>query len=129
MMTIRDICEACISITEIDVTARRDDLSYIHRWIYGQGIDTPPKWLQEMEEGRLTITECKLNYHGDRKKNGQTEGGWGVKTELLPQEILDAPVRTMHLSPRGCWDGEALRVDVEMHDLTAAKLIPVEEVY
>ena len=124
-MTLREIFEAFWTITEVDVTARDADGRFIHKWIYGPNIHVSMFRRHEVEDGKLTIVDGKINTHGDPARGG-TETGWGVKTKLFPADMLDAPIRYMNVA---CYQGEqhALRVDVEMHQMTVMALVPGEK--
>ena len=121
-MTLREIFEAFWTITEVDVTARDANGRFIHKWIYGPNIHVSMFKRHEVEDGKLTIVDCKINAHGDPARGG-IETGWGVKEKLFPKDMLDAPIR--HMSA-GCYrDGQhTLRVDLEMHQMTAMALVP-----
>ena len=121
-MTLREIFEAFWTITEVDVTARDANGRFIHKWIYGPNIHVSMFQRHEVEDGKLTIVDGKINAHGDPARGG-TETGWGVKEKLFPADMLDAPIRFMSV---GCHhNGEhTLRVDVTMHPMTVMALVP-----
>lgn len=123
MITLRDLFEVTWTIAELDVTAREPEgMTFIHRWLYGEGITETIHMYHERAEGRLSIIEGRINHHGEATRGG-SEIGWGVKEKVLPAEILDAPVThlSMSLLPQG--RGTLCRVDIEMHRLTAEKYI------
>ena len=123
-MTIRDICKATWDITELDIMAREPEtLELLHQWIIGENPPDSAQIRWDIERGRLTVLDWKINTRGDKKKNGTTEGGWSVKTEQIPDELLDAPVITLQMGSRGGWNGTRAMIGIEMNRLTAACLV------
>lgn len=121
-MTIRDLCEVTWNITEFDITAREPEtLFYIHEFIIGENLSIGPRTRWDIQEGKATAKECKLNEHGKPRRGG-SEMGWGVDTKQVPPELLDATVTSLKLSSRGRRDGVTAYVDVELNALTAACL-------
>lgn len=121
MITLRELFEVFWTITRVEVTARKHDMNYIHRWIYGEDINISSHMLYDCKDGLLSIIDKKINYHGDDGRGGP-EMGWGVKEKLFPKELLDA--RITHMSVVNHHSGEhTLYVDIVMHELTAMSLI------
>ena len=122
MITLRDVFAVYLSIVEVDITAREPEtLIYIHEWEYGPNIDITAHMAYEISKDRLTVAMEKINAHGDTTRNGYPEIGWGVKTEIFPKALLDAPITSMHVS--NYRTGDKLTVDVEMQRLTAMTLL------
>ena len=65
----------------------------------------------------------KLNAHGDNGRGGP-EIGWGVKTELIPDVLLDAPITVLHAVPTFSSKDTEVRVDVTVHPLEVMALLP-----
>ena len=125
-MTLRELFEVMWSITELRVTARDPDGTFIHEWIYGPNVYETSHMYNDRIEGKLTIVKEKINAHGDPTRGG-SEMGWGVKEKLIPKELLDAPMT--HLGVINHRAGEySVGADVTMQELTLLKLIPQEEV-
>lgn len=121
MITLRDVFAVYLSIVEVDITAREPEtLIYIHEWEYGPNVAITAHRAYEVSKGRLTVVQKKVNAHGEPTRNGP-EIGWGVKTEIFPKELLDAPITSMHVS--NYRTGDKLTVDVEMQRLTAMTLV------
>ena len=128
MITLRDLFEVTWDITKLDITAREPETTtYVHRWLYGEGITETIHMYHERKAGRLSIIEGRINHHGEPTRSG-SEIGWGVNEKLLPAEIIDAPVTHLLMMPRPRGNGTWCCVDIEMHPLTAQKYIkPFEE--
>lgn len=126
MMTLRNLFEVMWTVTELEISAY-DDNHLVHKWIYGPEAlkkETRHQY-QERMDGLLTIVEEKINAHGDPARGG-TEIGWGVKLNLIPKAILDAPIT--HLGVMNHHSGEnRVYANIELPELTAMTLIPQEE--
>ena len=117
MMTLRDLFEVMWSITEIEISAY-DDNHFVHRWIYGpKALDkeTIHQYHDRMD-GNLTIVQEKINAHGEPTRGG-AEIGWGVKTKLFPNALIDAPVT--HLG--------VMNINAGEYRVYASVELPVEE--
>ena len=122
MITLRDVFVVYLPIVEVDITAREPEtLIYIHEWEYGPNINITAHMAYEISKDRLTVEMKKINAHGDTTRNGYPEIGWGVKPEIFPKDLLDAPITSMHVS--NYRTGDKLTVDVEMQRLTAMTLV------
>ena len=128
MITLRDLFAVTWDITELDITAREPEtMTYVHRWLYGDGITETIHMYHERKAGKLSIIEGQINHHGEPTRGG-SEIGWGVNEKLFPAEIIDAPVTHLLMMPRSRGRGTRCCVDIEMHGLTAQKYIkPFEE--
>lgn len=125
-MTLRDLFEVMWAITEVRITAREpEEHKYIHKWIYGPHVHESTHMYYDRMHGKLSIIDCKINAHGDVVRGG-AEMGWGVKANLFPKELIDAPIT--HLGVINWKSGEyRVEADIEMQELTAMTLIPEEE--
>lgn len=128
MITLRELFDVTWDITELDVTAREPEtMTYVHQWLYGDGITETIHMYHERRAGRLSIIEGRINHHGEPTRGG-SEMGWGVDEKLFPADIIDAPVTHLVMTPRSRGNGTWCYVDIEMHPLTAQKYIkPFEE--
>lgn len=126
MMTLRELSEVMWTITHVTITARDADLKFLHEWQFGPGLTESLQMYHKRMAGKLTIVDKKINAHGDANKSGVSEMGWGLKTNAIPKELLDAPVTHLNVTPS--YSGEThISIDVEMHPLTVMGLIPKEE--
>lgn len=125
MMTLRDLFDVFWTVTEVSITARKDDGEFLHQWIYGENINETLHMYHDRMAGKLTLVDGKINAHGDPTRGG-SEIGWGVKTKLFPKDLLDAPIT--HMGVRSYQSGtNSVSVDVTMHPLTVAALVEVGE--
>ena len=121
MITLRELFAVSWDITELEITAREpESMKFIHEWIYGEDIHESTHMYYDRMEGKLSIIEGRINYHGEAARGG-AETGWGVKEKLFPKEILDAPVTHLSMYDKG--RGKKCRVDIEMHRITAMKYV------
>lgn len=125
MMTLRDLFEVFWTITEANITARDADGKFLHKWIFGDKILVSRYMDYDIDQGKLTIVKEKINHHGDPARGG-SEMGWGVKTKLFQNDILDAPITHMTTASRGT-GAHDLYADVEMQPLTVMALLPKED--
>lgn len=126
MMTLKDLFETFWTITEVRITAREPKTgAFIHEWIYGPAISVSTYMRYDIDDGKLTVVDGKINAHGEPTRGG-SEIGWGVKEKLFHKALLDAPVT--HLNVFHWHNGEyRISVDVEMQKLEALALVPEEE--
>lgn len=125
MIALNELSRVIWNITRLDITARDNEGKFLHRWIYGEQITETIHMYHERIAGRLTIVEGKINGQGDMTRGG-AEIGWGLKTDLIPKQLLTAPVTK--LTPVNYKSGRLeLMMDVEMHPLTVMGLIPEED--
>lgn len=122
MITLDELFKVTWDITEIQITARAHDLHFLHQWIYGEGITETSHMHYERVSGNLTFCPIKINAHGDDNGHGTSEIGWGVKEELIPKELREAPVTHLMMRTR-CKGGHEVSVDVEMQELTCAAVV------
>ena len=98
---------------------------FIHEWIYGPAISVSTHMRYDIDDGKLTVVDGKINAHGDPTRGG-SEIGWGVKEKLFPKKLIEAPIT--HMSAANKWhDGHSVSVDVEMSRLEALAIVPEEE--
>ena len=116
-MTLREVFKVYWEIWEIHITARNCIKIFQHEWIYGPEIKESIHQWNRRKEGKLTIVDVKINAHGDPKKGGP-EMGWGVKDELFPEQILDAPITHFMPSPGLSDPKQKLYVDIELDPIT-----------
>lgn len=124
-MTLRELFNVFWTIVEVKITARKDDGEFLHEWIYGDNISESIHMYHQRMDGNLTIVDRKINAHGDPARGG-AEIGWGVKEKLFPKDLLDAPIT--HMGAASSAHGTSkVSVDVTMHPLTVAALVPKEQ--
>lgn len=121
MMTLRDLFEVFWTITEATITARDADGKFLHKWIFGDDILKSRFMDADIDAGKLTIVNEKINHHGEPSRGG-AEIGWGVKTKLFPNDILDAPIT--HMTPTSYGNHHGILADIEMQPLTIMALLP-----
>lgn len=127
MITLRELFKVTWDIAEVNITARAPDLSFIHEWIFGEHVKESIHQRYDREDGKLTIRQEKIQYHGEQTRGGP-EMGWGVNEKLFPPELIDAPVTVLNMHPMCCGWGTHVRADVELQPLTAAGL-PMESYF
>lgn len=126
MITLNELFNVTWDITELDITARRPDGHLLHEWIFGENVVETIHMYHRRLEGELTIRQVKINHHGEDNGRGTSEMGWGVKEELIPKELREAPITHLIMSNRS--HGETrVSCDVEMQELTCAALVSMEE--
>lgn len=123
MMTLNDLFEVCWNITRAEITARDKNLQFIHKWIFGQSIDVSMYMRHDVENGKLTIVDTKLNAHGDTNRSGYTEIGWGVKEKVIPKELRESPVIVLQFSNGMRHEEDCIYADVELHPMSAEVLM------
>lgn len=123
-MTLFELFDVTWDITMVHIVARDDKTRFLHEWMIGEDISESPQIRYNQKEGKLTLKECKLNDHATRTRGGGTEIGWGVNKKMIPVELLTAPITHLLMGSRGVWKGTEVWVSVEIHPLTAAKIIP-----
>ncbi len=122
MITLREIAEVFWTITEVRITARQPGTGrFLHEWVFGKDVLVSVHMRYAMEDGKLTIVDKKINAHGDATRGG-SEIGWGLKTNLIQKELLDAPITRMTVSQWGGGRGHGISVDVELKELTVETL-------
>lgn len=120
MIKVSDLFDVTPTITRMDITARAEDSHYLHRWIVGESVayeTLPFKLKLDVEHGRATDINAKINVHGDTVRN-LPEMEWGYKKGSIPDEILDATVTNLSMR---CKNGITydVDVDIELSQLTA----------
>ena len=125
MVKLGDLLDVIGDVTKLEVLAY-NEYKLQHRWIFGENIsETIHQW-HDRKNGLLSIIDRKINVHGDVKRNGTGEMGWGPNKSCIPQAMLDAEVWHMLLSSRtGRNDGQELTVQVHM-SLMVAQLLKSE---
>lgn len=110
-MTLLDIAKVQPAITELDITARDENLLYVHRWIIGENASEKPMGIwRDVQDGKLTVISESVNAFGQKKGNGQPEIGYAFRPDAVPKELLTAPVT--HLSMVPVQYGHKVSVDV-----------------
>ena len=123
MMTLRDLVETFWTITELNITAREPNGTFIHEWLYGEDIKESIHMYHERMAGRLSIVEGRINAHGKATRGG-SEIGWGLEEKHFPKEMLAAPIRHMSANAKCGNGGHRCSIDIEMQLLTALTIIP-----
>ena len=126
MMTLKDLVETFWTITELNVTAREPDGTFIHEWLYGEDINETIHMYHERVAGRLSIIKDRINAHGKATRGG-SEMGWGLEEKKFPKEMLAAPITHMSASTKWGSGGHRCSIDIEMQLLTALTIIPKGE--
>ena len=114
-MTIRELFDVCWTIDKVWVRARAEDLRLLHSFVIGEykrwelGRNT----IWRIESGEVSYIPLKVNAHGDPGKHGP-EMGWGLKSKVIPDEILDAPVTEMDLTRYSGQEGKELHVSITL---------------
>lgn len=122
MVNLYDLLDLVYDATKLDITARNEKTTYLHRWLIG---DYPVKlpsglWRDELD-GKLSVVRVNINHHGEpRGKSKQPEMAWGVDTKKLPKEFLVAKVTSLHIGSMG--RGRELKVDIELSEMEAEML-------
>lgn len=123
MINLRELFKVFWTITEIRITARDPAGKFLHEWIYEENVQPSIHMERDIELGRLTVFDKKINAHGDPVRGG-AEMGWGVKEDLFPKAILDAPIR--HLTGAG-HEVHSLLCDIEMQPITVETIVRGEK--
>ena len=66
----------------------------------------------DVKTGKLVVMDVKINAHGDKLKNGQSETAWGVELKRVPEEFLGMQVDKMSVWRSG--NGYALSADLSV---------------
>ena len=127
MLTLKELFKLTYNIAEVDITARTpENEHFIHEWIFGEDIYETNHMYHERIDGKLTIRDEKIQYHGDAVRGG-SEIGWGVKEQLFPKELINAPITHLSMHPMSQGRGTKAYVDIEMQEITAMMLVKTEE--
>lgn len=126
MITLDELFNVTWDITRLDVTARTPGGHLLHEWVFGENVVETVHMYHRRIAGELTIIPVKINHHGEDNGRGVSEMGWGVKEELIPKELRDAPITHLIMTnrPRG---ETGVICDVEMQELTCAAMLSREE--
>lgn len=119
-MTLKDLLDVLWTVVEVDITARDPEGVFLHEWIYGPDIKVSAHMAYEINKGKLTVVNAKVNEHGN-PKGSSIEMGWGVNKKLFPKDIIEALIKHMTVGNRQ--RGDVLRVDIEMQPLTVMTLV------
>lgn len=125
MITLREFAEVYWTITELHVDARDSNGHLYHTWLWGDKIIPSIHQQYDVEQGKLTINHVRINAHGEAKKNGITEIGWGLKTELISDLILDAPLTHLAIGTSAN-NGSTVWADIELDELKVMCLLSQE---
>ncbi len=114
MITLRELFGVTWTITRVELRARNDgDLRLLHQFWIGDRCDRdhlPPGMVSEWTHDRLTLSDRKINEHGEPGRGGP-EIGWGLKKKAIPDELLDAEIIHMGMTCRDCITYE-VRADI-----------------
>ena len=122
MINLEEVFDVTWDITCADITARREDLSLIHEFIF---VDPSYfvshfQWYR-VQEGTLSIIPGPINCHGESVR-GVSESAWGFKKDSIPKELMEAPITVMSMQERCQNKGTKIRIDVECNDMTVEVL-------
>ena len=121
MINLKEVFDVTWNITCADITARREDLSLIHEFIFvDESYNVSSRQWYDIKSGRLTIVLGPINWHGQSVR-GTSESGWGFKERSIPKELMEAPITMMSMRDR-CSGGTQIRIDVECNDMTVEVL-------
>lgn len=122
MITLREIFEVTPTTTRVNVTAREEDLRFIHKWIIGEKAPHITMYLRhDILNGKLSDIALKINVHHDVDRRGMSKTGWGLRDQTIPKELLDAEITRLSMR---CADGVSyeVNVDIILQKLTAEKV-------
>lgn len=114
-MTLRDLFDVSYRITRVDVTVRDHTSKFLKRYLFGSDINVTWYMNHDIVKGKLTVVDRKINHHGDRARGG-SEIAWGVKLDVFPAEILNAPITFLDMNSYG--QGSHVSVDVTGYQIT-----------
>ena len=117
MINLQEVFEVTWNITCADITARREDLSFIHEFIFAdESYNVSSRQWYAIKSGELTIVLGPINWHGQPVR-GTSESGWGFKERSIPKELMEAPITVMGMRDR-CSGETQIRIDVECNEMT-----------
>ena len=117
MINLQEVFAVTWDITCAVITARREDLRFIHEFIFADpSYNVSSRQWYDIKSGKLTIVLGKINAHGDPARGG-VETGWGYKERSIPKELMEAPITVMSMRDR-CSGGTQIRIDVECNEMT-----------
>ena len=87
-MTLKDLIENCYLLTALEVEIR-DNGKFVHRYRFGRSVCLYPSEADAYQQKHFPtdIDTTPINYHDDNPS-----GGWGVKTRVIPKQLLDMTV-------------------------------------
>lgn len=111
-----DILPLIWDIVELDLSVREKPMGrLIMRYRIGPGCNEDnlsySEW-HDVKAGKLVVMDIKINAHGDKLKNGQSEMAWGVELKRIPEEFLGMQVD--HMLIWGCSNGYTLSADLSV---------------
>lgn len=114
MTTLKEILELTWTVTELDVTVREPNGHFIKQYIIGEGCNEESATVHQkhrMNKGELEMIDRKINYFGDKGRNGD---GWGSKFSEIPKQLLNLKVIHFRQSSRyGSYTGTELTASLE----------------
>ena len=118
MINLKEVFDVTWDITCADITARAEDLSFIHEFIFADKsyFVSSHQWYK-IQEGKLTIVPGPINWHGQSVR-GTSESAWGFKERSIPKELMEAPITVMSMIERCGGRGKQIRIDVECNEMT-----------
>lgn len=117
-ITLDEIFEVTWDITELHITARDAKGLFLHEWLYARGREMSMYQRYDIEAGKLTYIDRRINHHGEATRSG-SEMAWGVDKKKIHKELREAPIKVMSMYTMSQGRGTSCRVDVIMHKLTA----------
>lgn len=87
-MTLKDLIENCMLLTALEVEIR-DNGKFVHMYRFGYSARLYPSEAGAYQQKHFPtdIDTTPINYHDDNPS-----GGWGVKTKVIPKQLLDMTV-------------------------------------
>ena len=117
MINLKEVFDVTWDITCAVITARREDLRFIHEFIFADpSYRVSSRQWYDIKSGKLTVVLGKINAHGEPTRGG-SETGWGYKERSIPKELMEAPITVMSMRDR-CSGGTQIRIDVECNEMT-----------
>lgn len=115
-MTLRDLIPVWWTPVKITIIARNEDRHFLHEWIFGPDVHESMHQWHDRKDGKLDIIDTRVNFHGEPKKKGDSEMGWGINPKIFPDAILDAPIQVMVPTTSSSY-GDSVRLEVEMNPM------------
>lgn len=99
MITIEELFETTHTINRVVIHVRDHKMKLLHTFFFGEGC-TPENLIgpyrRDWEQGRLSLSNRKINAHGDDTGHGP-EMGYGFKKGSIPDELMTAQVTNLHM--------------------------------
>lgn len=118
MINLQEVFDVTWDITCAVITARREDLRFIHEFIFvDPSYNVSHRQWYDIQSGKLTIVLGRINCHGEPVR-GVPEIAWGYKKNSIPKELMEAPITVMSMIDRCGGKGKQIRIDVECNEMT-----------